>query len=132
MVITTRLMSLLKKSKITKNKDGKTIILYTNDPNEQHSFVKSATDKGYEVLELGGPLMSHLIFRSDNTDYQFARVDADVIDKLIEKEEQTTSKLSEKEQEKLKKIFEDTVDKEKFTVQLQNICSRCSCSNNSK
>ena len=106
-----------------KNKDGKTIILYTNDPNEQHSFVKSATDKGYEVLELGGPLMSHLISKieSDNTDYQFARVDADVIDKLIEKEEQTTSKLSEKEQEKLKKIFEDTVDKEKFTVQLQNL-----------
>ena len=106
-----------------KNKDGKTIILYTNDPNEQHSFVKSATDKGYEVLELGGPLMSHLISKieSDNTDFQFARVDADVIDKLIEKEEQTTSKLSEKEQEKLKKIFEDTVDKEKFTVQLQNL-----------
>ena len=106
-----------------KNKEGKTIILYTNDPNEQHSFVKSATDKGYEVLELGGPLMSHLISKieSDNTDYQFARVDADVIDKLIEKEEQTTSKLSEKEQEKLKKIFEDTVDKEKFTVQLQNL-----------
>jgi molecular chaperone HtpG len=44
-----------------KNKDGKTIILYTNDANEQHSFVKTATDKGYEVLELGGPLISHLI-----------------------------------------------------------------------
>ena len=94
-----------------------------DDPNEQHSFEKSATDKGYEVLELGGPLMSHLISKieSDNTDYQFANKYCKFIDKLIEKEEQTTSKLSEKEQEKLKKIFEDTVDKEKFTVQLQNL-----------
>ena len=46
-----------------KNKDGKTIILYTNDKKEQHSFVKSAADKGYEVLELSGPLVSHLISR---------------------------------------------------------------------
>ena len=108
-----------------KNKDGKTIILYTNDAKEQHSFVQTATAKGYEVLELGGPLISHLISRleSDNSDVQFARVDADVIDKLIEKEESTISKLSEKEQEKLKKVIEDTVDKEKFTVQIQNMSS---------
>jgi len=106
-----------------KNKDGKTIVLYTNDANEQHSFVKSATDKGYEVLELGGPLISHLISRleSENTDVQFARVDADIIDKLIEKEESTVSKLTEKEQEKLQKMIEEEVDKNKFTVQLQNM-----------
>ncbi len=108
---------------IQKNKEGKTIILYTNDPKEQHSFVKTATDKGYEVLELGGPLMSHLISKleSENNDYQFARVDADIIDKLIEKEESTISKLSEKEQEKLKKIFEESIDKDKFNVQIQNM-----------
>ena len=106
-----------------KNKEGKTIILYTNDTKEQHSFVKTATDKGYEVLELGGPLMSHLISRleSENNDYQFARVDADIIDKLIEKEQSNVSKLSEKEQEKLKKFFEETVDKEKFNVEIQNM-----------
>merc|ERR1712224_493316 len=106
-----------------KDKNGKTIILYTNDPKEQHSFVKTATDKGYEVLELGGPLMSHLISRleSDNKDIQFARVDADIIDKLIEKEESNVSKLSDKEQEKLKKIIEEQVDKEKFTIQIQNM-----------
>jgi molecular chaperone HtpG len=106
-----------------KDKNGKTVILYTNDTKEQHSFVKTATDKGYEVLELGGPLISHLISRieSENTDIQFARVDADIIDKLIEKEEATISKLSEKEQDKLKKIIEGEVDKEKFTVQIQNM-----------
>ncbi len=106
-----------------KNKDGKTVILYTNDPKEQHSFVKTATDKGYEVLELGGQLISHLISRleADNTDIQFARVDAEIIDRLIEKEESTISKLSEKEQEKLTKMIEEEVDKEKFTVQVQNM-----------
>ena len=106
-----------------KNKDGKTIILYTNDANEQHSFVKTATDKGYEVLELGGPLISHLIGRleSENSNVQFTRVDGDIIDKLIEKEENTISKLSDKEKEKLQKIIEENVDKEKFTVQIQNM-----------
>jgi molecular chaperone HtpG len=108
-----------------KNKDGKTVILYTNEAKEQHSFVKTATDKGYEVLELGGPLISHLIsrFESDNTDIQFARVDAEIIDKLIEKEESTISKLSDKEQVKLKEMIEESIDKEKFTVQIQNMSS---------
>jgi len=106
-----------------KNKDGKTIILYTNDKKEQHSFVKTATDKGYEVLELGGPLISHLISRleSTNTDVQFSRVDADIIDKLIEKEDTEVSKLSDKEKEKLQKMIEEQLDKEKFTVQIQNM-----------
>ena len=106
-----------------KNKDGKVIILYTNDAKEQHSFVKTATEKGYEVLELGGPLISHLISKleSDNSNIQFARVDADIIDKLIEQEETTVSKLSDKEKEKLQKMIEEGLDKEKFTVQIQNM-----------
>ena len=106
-----------------KNKDGKTIILYTNDSNEQHSFVETATEKGYEVLELGGPLISHLISRleSENSDVQFTRVDGDIIDKLIEKEENKISKLTDKEKEKLQKVIEENVDKEKFTVQIQNM-----------
>ena len=108
-----------------KNKDGKTIILYTNDAKEQHSFVKTATDKGYEVLELGGPLISHLISKleADNTQIQFARVDSQIIDKLIEKDASTVSKLSETEQDKLKTMIEESVDKEKFTVQIQNMSS---------
>jgi molecular chaperone HtpG len=106
-----------------KNKDGKIVILYTNDTKEQHGFVKTATNKGYEVLELGGPLISHLISKleAENTEIQFSRVDAEIIDKLIEKKDATISKLSEKEQEKLKKIIEEEVDKEKFTVLIQNM-----------
>ena len=119
-------MEFLDKVKISqKDKNGKTVILYTNDAKEQHSFVKTATNKGYEVLELGGPLISHLISRieADNKDVQFARVDAEIIDKLIEKEESNLSKLSEKEQEELKTIFVDEIDKEKFTVYIQNMSS---------
>ena len=108
-----------------KNKDNKTILLYTNDGDEQHSFVQSAKDKGYEVLELNGPLVSHLISKLEgkNTDVQFSRVDADTIDKIIEKDENTISKLSEKEQKKLKEMIESQVEKEKFTVQIQNLSS---------
>ena len=75
------------------------------------------------MLELGGPLISHLISKleSTNSDVQFSRVDADIIDKLIEKEDSNVSKLSEKEQEKLKKMIEEQLDKEKFTVQIQNM-----------
>ena len=66
-------------------------------------------------------------------DVQFARVDADIIDKLIEKEESSVSKLSDKEQEKLQKMIEEQVSKEKFTVQVQNHVSfRFSCCNYTK
>ena len=106
-----------------KNKDGKTILLYTTDAKEQHSFVKRATDKGYEVLELEGPLVSHLMSKleSKHSDVQFSRVDADTIDKLIQKEDDQPSKLSEKEVEELKPIIEGEVEKEKFTVQVESM-----------
>ena len=108
-----------------KDKNNKTIVLYTSDKKEQHSFVKAAADKGYEVLELDGPLISHLISKleSKNTDVQFSRVDADIIDKLIDKDDKASSKLSEKDHEKLKKFIEDEVNKERFTVQIENMSS---------
>ena len=110
-------------SKTNKNKDDKTIILYTNDINEQHNFVINAKDRGYDVLELSGPLVSHLISKieSKETNVQFARVDSDTIDKLIDKGDSNKSKLTDKEIEKLKKLFEDTVEKPKFTVQVENL-----------
>ena len=110
-------------SKTNKNKDDKTIILYINDSNEQHNFVSNAKDRGYDVLELSGPLVSHLISKieSKETNVQFARVDSDTIDKLIDKGDNNKSKLTDKEIEKLKKLFEDTVEKPKFTVQVENL-----------
>ena len=108
-----------------KNKDNKTIILYTHDKNEQHSYVNAATNKGYEVLELSGPLVSHLISKleSTNTDIQFVRVDGDSIDKLIDKGDDAVSKLDEKQQKKIQEMIQSEVDKSIYTVQTQNMSS---------
>ena len=105
------------------NKDGKTVLLYTHNQEEQNTFVRMAKDKSYEVIELEGPLVSHLISKleSDYKDIQFARVDADTIEKLIQKEDSTPSILSEKEQEKLKEIIENKIDDKKFSVQLESL-----------
>jgi len=108
-----------------KNKDNKTIILYTHDKNEQHSYVNAATNKGYEVLELSGPLVSHLISKleSTNADIQFVRVDGDSIDKLIDKGDDAVSKLDEKQQKKIQEMIQSEVDKSIYTVQTQNMSS---------
>lgn len=105
------------------DKDGKTIFLYTNDQEEQYSFVKAANDRGYKVLELQGPLISHWVQKMEMTfeNISFARVDADTLDKLIKKEDDVPSKLSEKEQEKLKPVFEGVVDKDKFKIQFESM-----------
>ena len=108
------------------NKDGKVVILYTNDKEEQHSFVKTANDKDYMVVEMDGPLVSHLISKleSDNTSIQFARVDADTIEKLIQKEDSTPSLLSKKEEETLKKLIEEQVDTQKYHVQIESLSTK--------
>jgi molecular chaperone HtpG len=108
-----------------KNKDGKTVLLYTHNKEAQHSYIQSAINKGYEVLNLEGPLISHLISKleSTNSDLTFARVDADTIENLIAKDDVNPSLLSEEEENKLKEIIEAEVDKEKYTIQVQNLSS---------
>ncbi len=105
------------------DKDGKTVILYTNDKEEQFSFVKSAKERGYEVLELQGPLIPHWIQKIETTleNVSFSRVDADTLDNLIKKDEEIPSKLSEKDQEKLKPVFEGVVNKDKFKIQFESM-----------
>ncbi|HZH87475.1 MAG TPA: molecular chaperone HtpG [Brumimicrobium sp.] len=105
------------------DKDGKTIFLYTNSKEEQYSFVKSANDRGYKVIELQGPLVSHWIQKMEMSleNVSFARVDADTLDKLIQKDEVIPSKLSEKEQETLKPVFEGVVNKDMFKVQFESM-----------
>ena len=114
------------KEKISKSqtdKDGNIIILYASNVNDQHSYIQAAKDKGYEILLLDSPIISHLIqkLETSNEKLKFTRVDADVIDKLIQKDEKEISKLDEKQKEKLKKIIEESVPKEKYTVQLEAI-----------
>jgi molecular chaperone HtpG len=107
------------------NKDGKTILLYTHNKEDQDSFITMANSKNYEVLELEGPLVSHLISKleSEHTNLQFTRVDADTIEKLIEKEDATPSLLSEKEEQTLKELIENKVDQKKYTVQIESLSS---------
>ena len=114
------------KEKISKSqtdKDGNIIVLYASNVNDQHSYIQAAKDKGYEILLLDSPIISHLIqkLETSNEKLKFTRVDADVVDKLIQKDEKEISKLDEKQKEKLKKIIEESVPKEKYTVQLEAI-----------
>jgi molecular chaperone HtpG len=107
------------------DKDGKLVVLYASNKDAQHSYIDIAKEKGYQVLLLDSPIVSHLIqkLEADNENLTFARVDADHIDKLIQKEEETISKLSDDEKEKLKLSIETVVPKENYTVQLENLDS---------
>ncbi len=108
------------------NKSEETIILYTSDAEGQFSYVKQATDRGYDVLVLEGPLASHWIQKLEqgNEKVRFSRVDSDSLEKLIDKGEEIPSKLSAAEEEKLKPLFEGAVNKEKFTVQLESMAEQ--------
>ena len=110
--------------KIKKNqtdKDGKTIILYASNIEEQDSYIKEANKKGYSVLLLDSPIVSHLIQKLETSKEKisFVRVDSDAIDNLIKKDEKSVSKLSEKEQQKLKEQIEEVIPKDKYSIQLE-------------
>jgi molecular chaperone HtpG len=105
------------------NKSEEQIVLYTSDAEGQFSYVKQAKDRGYDVLVLDGPLASHWIQKLEQQQekVRFSRVDSDSLDKLIDKGEEIPSKLSKSEEEKLKPLFEEAVNKEKYTVQLESM-----------
>lgn len=108
------------------DKDGKTIVLYASDANAQHSYIDAAKEKGYEVLLLDSPIVSHLIQKLEGSkeNIQFVRVDSDHVDNLIKKDEEKISKLSDAEKETLKPIIEEAIPKQTFTVQLESMDSK--------
>lgn len=103
------------------DKNGKLVVLYASNKDSQHGYIEIAKEKGYEVLLLDSPIVSHLIqkLESDNENLTFTRVDSDHIDKLIQKEETQISKLSEEESTQLKTVVEEIVPKANYTVQLE-------------
>lgn len=112
------------KEAITANqtdKNGKLVVLYASSKDAQHGYIDIAKEKGYEVLLLDSPIVSHLIqkLESDNENLTFVRVDSDHIDKLIQKEETQISKLSEDEATNLKTVLEEIVPKTNYSVQLE-------------
>ena len=108
------------------NKEGKTIILYASNADEQDSYIKAAENKGYKVLLLDSPIISHLIqkLESKKENISFSRVDSDSIDNLIKKDDNTISKLDDKEKEKLKGYLEEVIPKEKYTIQIEALDSK--------
>lgn len=92
---------------LQKNKEGKLVMLYTTDPVQQNAFIKSAEQKGYKVVKLETIVDAAFINNMEMkwTDMQFVRVDADITENLIDKNEHNESVLSKDEQEKLKELF---------------------------
>ncbi|MBO6606872.1 molecular chaperone HtpG [Psychroserpens sp.] len=110
------------------DKDDKLVILYASDKDAQHSYIETAKGKGYEVLLLDSPIVSHLIQKLESTkeNISFARVDGDHIDNLIKKEDTTISKLSEEEKSTLDGLLKEIIHSDKFMVQLEAMDSDAS------
>ena len=108
------------------DKNDKVVVLYAQDEKEQHSFIETAKNREYDVVILETPLTSHMVSKLEQKEdkMSFARVDADTMDKLIEKEEEIPSKLSDEEKEKLKPAIESEVEKGKFTVQFESMSEK--------
>ncbi len=107
-----------------KNKDGQTVYLYANDVDAQYTFIDAAKEKGYSVLLMDGqldtPLVSLLERKLENT--TFTRVDADVIDRLIQKEETKRDLLEAERSDRLSSIFKSLLprtDKSDYHVEVQ-------------
>ena len=107
------------------DKDDKLILLYASDAEAQHSYIEQAKNKGYKVLLLDSPIISHLIQKLEGSkeNISFARVDGDTIENLIKKEEASVSKLTDDEKETLKPIIEEVVKEGGYTVQLEPLDS---------
>lgn len=113
---------LIKENQTDKNKT--LIYLYSTNKTDQYSYIEKAKNKGYDVLLLDGQLDVHLInlLESKLTSSRFVRVDSDIIEKLIQKEETRESKLTEDQKEDLKSVFVVKVkSKEIFNVVFENL-----------
>jgi len=110
------------------DKDDKLVILYASNKDQQHSYIEAAKAKGYEVLMLDSPIVSHLIQKLETTKehISFARVDGDHIDNLIKKDDTTISKLTEEQKTELDTLLKAVVPSEKFAIQLEAMDSDAS------
>ena len=108
------------------DKDEKLIILYASDKQAQHSYIQNAKNNGYEVLLLDSPIVSHLIQKLETSkeNIQFARVDSDHIDNLINKDKNKISKLNEDQKKELEEIVKNIINDEKFVIKLESMDSK--------
>ncbi|NNE02484.1 MAG: molecular chaperone HtpG [Eudoraea sp.] len=110
------------------DKDDKLVVLYASDKEAQHSYIEAAKAKGYEVLLMDSPIVSHLMQKLETSkeNISFARVDADHLDNLIKKEDTQISKLSDDEKEKLKTTIEEAIADKGYTIQMEAMDSDAS------
>jgi len=104
-------------------KDGRLVYLYTSDPERHDSYVRAANKKGYDVLLMNSPIDSHFIHHLESKldKISLKRVDADVLDKLIEKEDVSSHTLTEDETNKLKSIFDKAINNPTMHVQVESL-----------
>lgn len=103
------------------DKDGNIVYLYTHDAAQQDGFIQTALNKGYDVLVLDGPLDTHFtsyLEQKGGEKVQLKRVDADVIDKLIQKDEKIELSLSEEESKKALEVFEKAISRQDMKVEV--------------
>ncbi|SFI24405.1 molecular chaperone HtpG [Halpernia frigidisoli] len=107
------------------DKNGRTVLLYATDADAQDSYIQKAKEKGYEVLLLDSPITPHLIQKLETSkdNISFARVDADHLNKLIEKDEPTISKLNDEDKERLKIEVEKNLENNTYVVQVEDLDS---------
>ena len=108
---------------LQKNKEGKLVVLYTTDPVQQNTFIKAADQKGYKVVKLETIVDAAFINNMEMkwTDVQFVRVDADITDNLIDKNDDAESVLSKEESEKLKELFHVEIPDLHTTVEVKGL-----------
>lgn len=108
---------------LQKNKEGKLVILYATDPVQQDAYIKAATDKGYIVVKLETIVDAAFINQMEMkwSDVQFTRVDADITDNLIDKQEAGSSVLSKEQEERLQKLFEQQPSGLHLTVEVKGL-----------
>lgn len=95
------------------DKEGNIVFLYTTDPTAQYNYIKAATDRGYSVLVMDGQLDSHFVglLEQKIEKSRFVRVDSDVIDNLIAKEDRKAVDLSDVQREILVSVFQSQLPK---------------------
>jgi molecular chaperone HtpG len=105
------------------DKNEQTIILYATDVNKQDGFIQSANKKDYDVLVMDSPIDSHFIqnLESKLEKTQLKRVDADVAEKLIQKEESYANLLTEEQSKTVKEIFEKAINNKTYTVEVEGL-----------
>lgn len=105
------------------DKDEQLVYLYTNDADKQDSFIQSANNKGYDVLLMNSPIdnhfISHLEQKLEKT--QLKRVDSDVADKLIKKDDAPAHVLTEEQSTKVKTVFDKAIGKPTYKVELESL-----------